>query len=78
MTDLKSLDWEALEPRIYQSGTKDFTSIYEAIKNMSKEELASFLYANADYLSAEYGQASGENNHYRMMELLDYDIEGDW
>jgi hypothetical protein len=53
-------------------------SIYEAIKNMSKEDLASFLYANADYLSAEYGQASGENNHYRMMDLLDQDIEGDW
>lgn len=53
-------------------------SIYEAIKNMSKEELAIFLYANADYLSAEYGQGNGEHNHERMMELLDYDIEGDW
>ena len=53
-------------------------SIYDAIKNMSKEDLAAFLYANADYLSAEYGQASGEHNHYRMMDLLDQPIEGDW
>lgn len=78
MTELKSLDFEALEPRMYTSGTKEYTSIYEAIQKMSKEELAAFLYANADYLSAEYGQASGEHNHERMMELLDMAIEGDW
>lgn len=76
MTELKSLDWEKLEPRIVEK--KEHTSIYEAIQKMSKEELAAFLYANADYLSAEYGQASGEHNHERMMELLDMAIEGDW
>ena len=78
MTELKSIDWEKLEPRMYMSGTKEYTSIYEAIQKMTKEELAIFLYANADYLSAEYGQASGEHNHERMMGLLDQDIEGDW
>lgn len=76
MTELKSLDWEKLEPRIVEK--KEHISIYEAIQKMSKEELAAFLYANADYLSAEYGQASGEHNHERMMELLDMAIEGDW
>lgn len=53
-------------------------SIYEAIKNMSKEELAAFLYANCEFLSAEYGQAAGYNNHERMLEVLDRDINGDW
>ena len=54
------------------------TSIYEAIKNMSKEELASFLYANVDYLSANYGPASGETSSKRMLKLLAADIKGDW
>ena len=53
-------------------------SIYEAIKNMSKEELAAFLYANCEFLSAEYGQCAGYHNHERMLEVLDKNIAGDW
>lgn len=53
-------------------------TIYEAIKNMSKRELAEWLYANCDYISAEYGAASGENDSDRMLWLLDSDMEGYW
>ena len=50
-------------------------SIYEAIKNMSKEELAEFLYANCSYIDAEY--CCGDSSFY-VRRLLDKDIEGDW
>lgn len=53
-------------------------TIYEAIKNMSRRELAEWLYANCDYISAEYGAASGEDDSDRMLRLLDSDVEGDW
>ncbi len=53
-------------------------SIYEAIKNMSKEEFAEWLYANCEYISAEYGDCSGANDESGILELLDCDIEGDW
>lgn len=54
------------------------TSIYEAIKNMSKEELAAFLYANCGYLDAEYGKAGGWKDSSRLLRLLDTDIKRDW
>ena len=53
-------------------------SIYEAIKNMSKEELAEWLYANCEWISAEYGACSGADDSSEVLELLDSDIEGDW
>ena len=53
-------------------------SIYEAIKNMSKRELAEWLYANCEHISAEYGDCSGANDALEILELLDSDIEGDW
>ena len=53
-------------------------TIYEAIKNMSKEELAEWLYANCEYISAEYGACSGEDDSSGILQLLDSDIEGDW
>ena len=53
-------------------------SIYEAIKNMSKEELAEFLYANCEYISAEYGACAGWKDNSGILNLLDHGIEGDW
>ena len=53
-------------------------SIYEAIKNMTKEELAEWLYANCEYISAEYGACSGEDDNSGILRLLDSDVEGDW
>lgn len=53
-------------------------TIYEAIKNMSKEELAEWLYANCEWISAEYGACSGANDSSNVLDLLDKSIEGDW
>ncbi len=53
-------------------------SIYEAIKEMSKDELAEWLYANCEYISAEYGDCSGTPDSSRIRILLENDIEGDW
>lgn len=53
-------------------------TIYEAIKNMTKEEFAEWLYANCEYISAEYGACWGADDSSRILELLDSDIEGDW
>ena len=53
-------------------------TIYEAIKNMSKEELAEWLYANIEYISAEYGACSGEDDTSGILGLLDTDIDKDW
>ena len=53
-------------------------TIWEAIKNMTKEEFAEWLYANCEYISAEYGACWGADDSSRILELLDSDIEGDW
>lgn len=53
-------------------------TIYEAIKNMSKEELAEWLYANTEYISAEYGACSGEDDESGILRLLDRDFNGDY
>ena len=53
-------------------------TIYEAIQNMSKEELADWLYANIEYISAEYGACSGNDDSSGILELFDTDINGDW
>lgn len=52
--------------------------IYEAIKNMSKEELAEWLYANCEYISAEYGACSGNDDNSGILELLGKDIDSDY
>ena len=39
---------------------KEEKTIFEQIKEMSIDELAEFLYYNADYISAEYCDASEE------------------
>ena len=53
-------------------------TIWEAIKNMSKEEFAEWLYANCEYISAEYGACSGEDDSSGILRLLDRDIGRDW
>lgn len=53
-------------------------TIWEAIKNMTKEEFAEWLYANCEYISAEYGACSGENDSSGIFRLLDCDIDGDY
>jgi hypothetical protein len=53
-------------------------TIYEAIQNMSKEELAEWLFANIEYISAEYGACSGNDDESGILELLDTDIDKDW
>ena len=53
-------------------------TIYEAIKEMSKEEFAEWLYANCEYISAEYGACSGANNSSDVLKLLDTDVTSDW
>ena len=53
-------------------------TIYDAIKNMTKEEFAEWLYANCEYISAEYGACSGEYDNSGILRLLDSSIERDW
>ena len=53
-------------------------TIWEAIKNMTKEEFAEWLYANCEYISAEYGACSGADDPSDVLNLLDSDMEGDW
>lgn len=53
-------------------------SIFEAIKNMTKEELAEWLYANCEYISAEYGSCSGADDSSDIIRLLDSAADGNW
>lgn len=53
-------------------------TIYEAIKNMTKEELAEWLYANCEYISAEYGACSGASDSGDVLRLLESEAGGDW
>ena len=50
-------------------------NIYEQIMKMSIEELADWLYANCEYLSAEYGACSGANDYLHLLEFLNSDDE---
>jgi hypothetical protein len=45
-------------------------TVYEKIKCMSIEELADWLYANCEWLSAEYGACSGSNDYLHLLEFL--------
>jgi hypothetical protein len=67
-----------LEPKMDMSSSREYISIYEAIKKMSKEEFAEWLYANCEYISAEYGACSGESDSSGVLRLLDSAMEGDW
>lgn len=50
-------------------------SLYEQIQDMSIRELAEWLYANCEWLSAEYGACSGANDSSRLLEFLKSDGE---
>ena len=45
-------------------------TVFEKIKKMSIEELADWLYANCEWLSAEYGACSGANDYLHLIEFL--------
>ena len=48
-------------------------TVYEKIKAMSIEELADWLYANCEWLSAEYVACSGANDYLNLLEYLNSD-----
>ena len=48
---------------------------YERIKEMSVEEMAEFLYYNAEYLSAEYGEWSGANDSHYLLGWLNSEVQ---
>lgn len=50
-------------------------TVFEKIKRMSIEELADWLYANCEWLSAEYGACSGANDYLHLLEFLNSDGE---
>jgi hypothetical protein len=52
-------------------------TIYEQIKGMNAEELAEWLYANVEWISAEFGVCSGADDSSRILEMLNStDMEG--
>lgn len=53
-------------------------TIYEKLKQMSKEELAEWIFANAEWISAEYGACSGADDSGDVLRLLESDAGGDW
>jgi hypothetical protein len=53
-------------------------TILEQLKKMSKEEFAEWLYANCEYISAEYGSCSGADDSSDIIRLLDSAADGDW
>lgn len=53
-------------------------TLWDKIAKMSKEEFAEWLFANCEYLSAEYGSCSGASDSSDILRLLDSVAEGDW
>ena len=55
-------------------GVEEYTpkskTLWDTIKDMSKEEFAKWLYANCEWISAEYGSCSGANDELSILELL--------
>lgn len=45
-------------------------TVFEKLQDMSVEELADWLYANCEWLSAEYGACSGANDYLCLLEFL--------
>ena len=66
--------WETIEE---EDTTESFDSepttetVWESIQQMTKEELAEWLYANCEWISAEYGACSGANDSSDVLRLLD-------
>lgn len=48
-------------------------SLFEMLQQMTIEELAEWLYANVEYLSAEYGSCSGANDSSGILRCLKQD-----
>ena len=53
-------------------------TLWKKISKMSKEEFAKWLFANCEYISAEYGSCSGADDSSGILRLLDSAAEGDW
>lgn len=53
-----------------EAGFEVKPTLFEKIKDMDIEEMAEWLYANCEWLSAEYGACSGANNHKHILQLL--------
>lgn len=45
-------------------------TIWEQLQKMSKEEFAEWLYANCEWISAEFGACSGAKDSTRIFEFL--------
>jgi hypothetical protein len=69
--------WETIEEEdtteLFDSEpvSKATETIWESIQQMTKEELAEWLYANCEWISAEYGACSGANDSSDVLRLLD-------
>ena len=61
----------ATEPFDSEPIKKTAETVWESIKQMTKEELAEWLYANAEYISAEFGACSGANDSSNVLDFLD-------
>lgn len=58
-----------------EAGFEVKPTLFEQIKDMSIEEMAEWLYANCEWISAEYGACSGANDHKRVLLFLESDGE---
>lgn len=73
--------WEAIgededTPEVSDSTSTDNPketeeTVWEKLRQMTKEEFASWLYANAEYISAEFGACSGANDSSNVLDFLD-------
>jgi hypothetical protein len=50
-------------------------TIWKQLKKMSKKEFAEWLYANCEYISAEYGSCSGADDSSGILRFLDSAVE---
>ena len=50
-------------------------TLWDKIVKMSKEEFAKWLFANCEYIAAEYGFYSGEDDSSRILQLLDSAVD---
>lgn len=53
-----------------EAGFEVKPTLFETLNDMDVEEFAEWLYANCEWLSAEYGACSGAKDSSRILELL--------
>lgn len=58
-----------------QEGFDVEPTLFERLQDMDIEEFSEWLYANCEWISAEYGACSGANDHKRIREFLESDGE---